>query len=649
MLKSPNPLDDPRVSNIGLVEAAFIFKDVPFKTHNTPLANAQEDDEIYGRGGYATAVGIPIGHEFTVEVPRNGTKTNDMLRDCQGHCEREPWYMGFDDGFAALAGIKVDRSSTCAMALRRVNESKDEIGQEILRLCDSRCANFLYGTTLALSKRVDPPGYRTLVALLSNWGSWVSCSMYDSLTNWTRIEKGTKTDQDFAWADTLHTSKIHFVDADLKHIGRPHSDGLLDKGPGWDHDGSAEWIQVCKKYGLRGTYMRQTIGVYVLMFEIGMYDKGRTAWSCMVLDTKFFVDYNLATDVSPCAVWWNHVDKYSRDAIVGCSNLPTEEEKYVAAYAVGCAYGYGASQVKQRREQEAGKNVAVRRGGVVWDNRELWSSFLIVDAGALQIALMAGGCVDDLANCGMTRVVNDVIDLGYDWASGDVSNSILTMSKGKTDRLSLRQAYRKVAAVLNRMGSMRPDTVGSVAVVTTHAWQMCNSRHRVIACALVSDDPGIGPTEVSASWYEAAVRDLDPSKSVDLEIKSGELMNKQVKLTTRTWNLLSKDKTGMVAKMIYYGHVWLMDLRQKREVASATEILEAEDILRILMVTMVMEMDRADFIMALWCWTIESWCASDLMWHAMIGSTALSSERQVGSDRWDDENKMQQWVEQGAK
>ncbi|KAG0093421.1 hypothetical protein BGZ92_005663 [Podila epicladia] len=622
----------------GLAKAVFKFKHVPFKARTTPLAGAQEDDEKYGRGGYATAVGIPTGLEFTIEVAENGTKKNDLIRGCQGGCEQTPWYMGFDEGFAALAGVRVERPTCCSMSLASTG-SVDNIREEILRACDTRCANFIYGTTLELSRRIDPPGYRTLVALLCNWGAWLSCSMYDSLTKWSS-NKGDS----FTWADTLHTSKIHFVDAELRHIGRPHENGLLNKGPGWDDDGSLAWIKTCKKYGLRGTFMRQTIGMYVLMVEVGMHGKSTLAWSCMTLDTKFAVDYNLASDNSPCRIWCEYLDKYSYEASVGALDLPTSDEKYVASYAVGCSFSFGAIQVKQRREHEAGKSHTVRRGGVVWEDRKLWSSFLVADSGAVQMALIAGGCVDDLANIGMVRVINDVVDLGYDWSSGDVGNSILTLTKGKTDRISLSRAYVKVAAVLNRMASLRPDTVGSVAVITTHAWQMCNTRHRAIACSMVSNDAGLGRTEVSASWHEAAVLDLDPTKKASHAIKSGELFGKQVDLTDRSWKMIGKDTTGMVAKMLYHGHIWLIEQRQERKVASAQEICDAEDIIRILLVTMAMEFERADFIEALWCWTIESWCASDMMWHAMIGSTTLSSKRQVGSDHWDDENNMKHWA-----
>ncbi|KAG0084511.1 hypothetical protein BGZ93_000469 [Podila epicladia] len=239
-------------------------------------------------------------------------------------------------------------------------------------MSNTRCANLIHGTTLELSNRTEPPGYRTFVALLCNSGVWVSCSMYGPLTKWA-----SEKDDSFAWADTLLTITLQLL--------------------------------------------------------------------------------------------VNHVDKYPRNAVIGIPDLFTSGDKYVAGYVVGCSYVYGAGQVKQRREQEAGRSVTVRRGGVVWEDRKQWSSFLIVDASVVQMALMAGGCVDDLANCGMARVTRNIIDLGYDWASGDICNSILTMSEGKTHRISLSRAYVKVTAVLNRMGYVRPDAVGSVAVVSTHA------------------------------------------------------------------------------------------------------------------------------------------------------------------------------------
>ncbi|KAG0049961.1 hypothetical protein BGZ83_005229 [Gryganskiella cystojenkinii] len=660
MTKTTSTLENPSLAEkVGLVKSAFAFKDSAVKaktshkkfssSSSTFLTAAQPDDERYGRGGYNTASVIPTGPEFTVRVTERGTKTNGLIQGCQGGCEKEPWYFGFDQGFAALAGVKVKKHRAgCSMVLRPSDHPNPgdmkKVQEEILRVCNGRCANFLYGTTVDLSKRTDTPGYRTMVGLLCNWSSWVSCSMYDALSEWI-AGKG----EGFAWADTLKTSKIHFVEANLHVVGRPHEDRLLDKGHGWDDEGSPEWVETCRKYGLRGTYMRQNIGILALIYEIGMYDKGPLSWSCMALDTKFFVDYNLAADNSPCNSWWDHVDRYSREAIhkvvdnTDCvpSSSDDDDKSYVASYAVGCAYTYGALQVKQRREQDIGKAVTMRRGGVVFEDRELWTSLLLVDAGLSQMALMAGGCADDYANCAFTRVINDVVDLGYDWCSGEVCNSILTITQGKTDRDSLRRAYVKVAAVLNRMSMMRPDTVGSVGCLSVQAWQMCNSRHRVIPCTLVSNDPGIGPTELSATYYEAFIQDLDPVNQIDLKMETGVLLGKRAMLTARSWDMVAKDRTGMVAKLLYHGHIWLVDLRRARKVATAQEITATEDIIRILMVTMAMEFERTVFVEVLWCWMIESWCGSDMMWHAMIGSTTLSSDQQIGSDRLDDK----QWVQ----
>ncbi|KAG0014665.1 hypothetical protein BGZ81_000320 [Podila clonocystis] len=671
MLRATTTLEDADVTvRVGLAKSAFVFEDTYRRNKNNSdskgapprLPGAQEDDEKYGRGGYTTTLLIPTGSEFTVEICKNGTKTNGLIQGCQGGCEKELWSLGFDQGFQALASVKVEKPEVgrCSMVINPLSpdpsSSSDYVQiakNEILRVCNGRCANFLYGTTMDLSKRTDPPGYRTLVALLSNWTAWVSCSMYDALDEWV-----SRKGDCYAWADTLHTSKIYFIDADFHVVGRPHEVGLLNKGHGWDDEGSPGWVETCKKYGLRGTYMRQNVGMLMLMYEIGMYGRGPLAWSCMALDTKFFVDYNLAADNSPCNSWWDHIDKLSRQAIFNVtassdsqppplsslsSSSDDDDKKYVASYALGCSFAYGAIQVKQRCEQDIGKSTTMRRGGVVWEDRELWTSFLVVDGALSQMMNMTGGCVDDLGGCAMVRVINDVVDLGYDWGSGEVCNSILTITQGKTDRESLSRAYVKVAAVLNRMSIMRPDIVGSVGVLTVQAWQMCNSRHRIMACALVSNDPGLGPTEVSATWHEAFIQDLDPTKKINQETKSGELFGRKVKLTVRSWNMISRDTTGAVAKMLYHGHVWLVDRRRECKVPTGQEIAENEDVLRILLVTMAMEFERADFIEALWCWMIESWCASDMMWHAMVGSTTLSSEGRIGSDRLDDK----QWTKTG--
>lgn len=98
------------------------------------------------------------------------------------------------------------------------------------------------------------------------------------------------------------------------------------------------------------------------------------------------------------------------------SDVVIDYKKYITSYIVGCTYAYGTGQVKQRREQEAGKKYKVRRGGVRWEDKELWTTFLIGD--------------------------------------------------GKTDRESLSVSYKKIASVLNRLSIHKSDTIGLVAVVT---------------------------------------------------------------------------------------------------------------------------------------------------------------------------------------
>ncbi|KAG0317163.1 hypothetical protein BGZ99_006454 [Dissophora globulifera] len=605
------------------------------------LQGAKDDSEDYRRGGYANVASLPLGPEFTFTAPTSGTNPNGMLEGCNGNCSTH-WNLGFDHGLAALAGVKIESGlASCAMPLIVTGRSEDKISNEILRLCNGRCANAIYNTTIALSKRTEPPGVRTFVGLLTNWGSWVSCSMYDALSQWI-VGKG----EGFAWADTLHTSRIHFVDAPLCHLGRPHNPKLLAKRSGWDDEGSPAWVEACKRYGLRGVQMRQSLGMGNLVYSLGIHGNSPMARSCVVIDTLGFADYNIFSNNSPCKGYHDFAENYCRNAIHGSlAPQASIEQRYIGSYAMASQFSFGFIQVKQRLEHNLGKTHMVRRGGAVWEDKELWSSFMLVDCGVIQGGAMGGGCGEDMVHRMMCRVLNDVIDLGYDWSSGDLSNSILTLSKGKTDRDSFASAYTKIAAVINYASVKNPDSSGSILIAHAHAWQISDSRHPVIACSLVSNDPGLGPTNVTATWHHVGILGLKPTKLVDHNMQEGELHGKHVNLTKRTWDMLAKDSTGFAAKVLYYGHVWLLEQRAIGRVPTADEIAEVEDSLRVALLTVMMEFARADAVEAIWCWTIESWCASDMMWHAMIGSTAYFSTRKVGSDRVDDKNVLQSWTE----
>lgn len=356
-------LDAVSHSNEGLVAESCPFINQTFETRTLIKPGLSMDEEEYGRGGYSVAITMPDGEEYTSPLPKNMPRTNGIIEGCQGGCGGAKWFIGYDEGLAALAGLSVTDPSSCGFqgSLRvghddvKAGKAKDAIAKE----CTNRCAQFLYATTVATKNRKGQPSYRTLSSLLCNWTAWVSCSIYSALTDWA-AHKGV----DFTYANTLGTSKIHFVEVELKHAIRSHAPGLLRKGSGWDETGSEAWVKICKMYGLRGVYMRQNIGVYVL-YEIAMYGRGSVAWSALMLDSKFFVDYNLASDNSPCGDWWKFVDQYSKDAISMIPENRSLEKDYVSAYAVGCALAFGAGQVKQRREQEVGRTVAVRRGGVV--------------------------------------------------------------------------------------------------------------------------------------------------------------------------------------------------------------------------------------------------------------------------------------------
>ncbi|KAF9941741.1 hypothetical protein BGZ67_004079 [Mortierella alpina] len=268
------------------------------------LQGAREDSEDYRRGGYDNLANLPPGPEFTFTAPTSGTNANGMLEGCRGNCSTH-WNLGFDHGLAALAGVKIDSGpASCAMPLTVTGKSEDKISTEILRLCNGRCANAIYNTTFALSKRTEPPGFRTLVGLLSNWSSWVSCSMYDVLSRWI-VGKG----EGFAWADTLHTSKIHFVDAPLHHIGRPHDPKLLAKRSGWDDDGSPAWVEACKRN-------------------------------------------------SRCKGYHDFAENYRRHATPGSlAPQASLEQQHIGSYAMASQFSFAFVQVKQRLEHDLGKTL----------------------------------------------------------------------------------------------------------------------------------------------------------------------------------------------------------------------------------------------------------------------------------------------------
>ncbi|KAG0374562.1 hypothetical protein BGX24_010242 [Mortierella sp. AD032] len=240
--------------------------------------------------------------------------------------------------------------------------------------------------------------------------------------------------------------------------------------------------------------------------------------------------------------------------------------------------------------------------------------------------------------------VRTFVGLLSNWSSW-VSCSMYDALEGKTDRDSLASAYTKIAAVINYASVKNPDSSGSILRLNVYAWQICDSRHPVIACSLLSDDPGLGPINTSATWHHVGILGLEPTKLVDHSMQGGELHGKHVSLIKRTWDMLTKDTTGLATEVLYYGHVWLLEQRAIFRVPTADEIAEVEDSLRIALLTVMMEIERADAVEAVWCCMIESWYASDIIWHSMISSTAYFSTRKVGSDRVDDKNVLQSWAE----
>ncbi|MFE0646343.1 hypothetical protein ACFW2Y_32775 [Streptomyces sp. NPDC058877] len=623
------PLEDPATTDKGLATQL-----VPLPPAPAPPAVAYEiavpDDEHYRMSCYGIAEALVPGREYTVPAPTGGTLFNSIAEGCHGDCDGAPWYLGFDPGFAALAGARVLTPDSCGPALAH-DTPRDLIREVLTDAAGGRCAQALHHTTAALAARTEPPGCRTVTALMGNWTAWVSCAMYDAMVDWA-TGKGPAS----MAADTLGTSRIHFVDADLRHTGRPHPPGYLHKGPGWEDHADAAWTDTCTAYGFHGIYQRPTVGLGVLAVDAGVYGRGSLAWSTMFLDTQFYYDYNFLAENSPSLGWWRQVHAYARRAVAA-------PDTYIGAFATGCTFSYGAVFVKQRREQEARRNqTMVRRGGVVWDDLRLWSSYLVVDAGAVQLAAGAGGCADDLMGAGVARAINDVIDLGYDWSSGDMCNSILTLTRGQTGREDLILAYRKIATVLNRTGTLRADTMGGIAIASTYAWQLADTRHRAIACALVSDDPGIGPTTTTASWHQAVLRGDLGDQTTRHDLVPGTLLGHQVTLTQRTWDAVATHPA--VADLLYHGHCWPLAQRAQGRVPTAEEVHNAEEHLRIALAQAAMELNRADYVEAIWCWTLESFCATDLMWHAMIGSTAVAADRHIGSDRLADDHTMQPWT-----
>ncbi|KAK6500387.1 hypothetical protein TWF481_010730 [Arthrobotrys musiformis] len=639
-MPTTSKIDRAELIHEGIGGNIYTFADAPvyesIESSEPLLKGAPLDDKAYGRGGYDIAERIPTGPEYNIKLPESVTKFNSLSSGCLGQCDGSPWHYGLDKGFAALAGVEVEKPKTCGFSLKATGKSEDIIAEELIRTCGGRCANYLYGTTLALSARTEDPGFRTVVALMCNWSSWLSCAMYDSWSEWINHEG-----DGFVWADTLKTSKIHFVETDSpKFPIRAHDPKILKKGNGWDDDASEAWIDACKKYGLRGMHMQPNIGFVCVSMEKIWFGNTPLAMSCANIDMKFCVDYNLHDDESPCKAWWDIVDKYSDDCIAGGLGFTEEDKNYISAFAAASAYSHGFLQAKLRREIEAGKNYKPRRGGLLWEDPELMSTYIMTDIGGAQYSIMSIGCAHDVDNFAIGRLMNDVVDLGYDWKSGSVANFFLTLAGCKMDRDSLVKAYRKTCALFNYLTHNYSNNSTMVVLAVGHIMQISNTRHPVVACSLISDDLGIGPTDLSGSWHDIGIRGKDPVDKIDLNIRTGELNGKQVELTDRSWKALATDETGLLAQLLEYGHIWIIERRREGVIPPQAEIEKIEDAIRITVLKMMTEMAQLEYLEALTCYAIESWCATDVMWHAMVGSTAVITDLRVGFDGWvGEENK----------
>ncbi|GAM19938.1 hypothetical protein SAMD00019534_031130 [Acytostelium subglobosum LB1] len=422
---------------------------------------------------------------------------------------------------------------------------------------------------------------------------------------------------------------------DYSKVYRPKANKIvenLSKGSGFAViSGNTQWDALCESMKLKGVSKSAMPVANCMQYNRFVY--GKCLGTGMGhIDNLFLYDYGGDWTMPAIRKWIAgmgqriaEVHAAGEDCLKSCIEATCLSYEFVRA--------------KKRYEDN------MRRSGVhlinvcAWKDLAQMLHYRVIDAVFLKSTITSSMDDEAYLAIGFATVMHDLTDYGYDLSVCDCSNMLFTLGARDGKYSGIEYAYAVTLAGVAYVADVHRYNTSGLTLVSTHYWQLCNGRHRILNAAMSVAEHAHPRRFVKKDTLIGTIFDrkedeyfMQPHNHQSCESQYQQLKKRALKLGGAFDTLLR----GMVARVYerIYGKA-LDNIESLEEVDNIVNIVDC-----------VCIDSRNEGIEFLWDMAMFMWGDSGIMWHSFLGSLLVTKDRLVGDDTAGYGYEDRPWLEQ---
>lgn len=312
-----------------------------------------------------------------------------------------------------------------------------------------------------------------------------------------------------------------------------------------------------------------------------------------------------------------------------CAQVHDLAEDSCKAILEATIISYEYVRAKKRYEDN------MRRDGIglqyvcAWKEPRAMLHYRIVDAVFLKSTTTSS--MDDEAYdvIGFATVFHDLIDYGYDLSVCDCSNMLFTLAARDGTYEGIEMAYAITVAGVKYVADVHRYNTSGLTLISTHYWQICNGRHRILNCAMsVAEHSPPRKLATKQTLLETIFNRQAAQYSDNVVHNHEQCKNKYMDLLARCeqlGNSYPKLLKCLVARPYERIYDRLLD-----DDSGIEDLSEVDNIISI--IDCVCVDARNEGMELLWDIALFMWDETAIMWHALLGSMLVCANRYSGDD-----------------
>ncbi|XP_037027284.1 uncharacterized protein LOC119068023 [Bradysia coprophila] len=336
------------------------------------------------------------------------------------------------------------------------------------------------------------------------------------------------------------------------------------------------------------------------------------------VDSLFLFDYGGDWTMPSLRTWLDGL----REKIAEVHAIGSNGEKSLLECTI---LSYEVIRAKKRFEDAMRRRLVKLENICVWkDFREL-ILFRALDAAFIKSTVTSSHDEEAYYVTGFATVIHDLCDYGYDLSICECSGMLFTLGAVDGSFDSIEYAYAVTLAGVRYISKVHRHTSSGLTLASTHYWQLCNGRHRFLNCAMSvaeHEHPrrlAVKGTLLDTIYNRNTEEYISSKHDHELCLQIYQSLGERCKNRGNAFPTLLRAIVARPYERIY-----------KKSLDDVGDLVEVDCITSI--IDSVCADSSNDAIDLLWDILCFMWDETAIMWHTLLGSLLIVSDRFVADD-----------------